>query len=66
MMKIQKRNWNIKKIINIFTTFHESRDSVEFPIFNGGLSAEGKVKYLNNESLLSIIESELLFLNQRL
>ncbi len=36
-----------KKIIKIFTTFHESSDSVEFPIFNGGLFAEDKAKYLN-------------------
>ncbi|WP_210373149.1 hypothetical protein, partial [Borreliella bavariensis] len=28
------------------------------PIFNGGLFAEDKVKYLNNESLLSISELE--------
>ncbi len=57
MMKIQKK-LGYKKIIEIFTTFHEGNDSVKFPIFNGGLFAEDKVKYLNNESLLSSSEIE--------
>ncbi len=33
-------------------------DAIKFPIFNGGLFAEDKVKYLNNKSLLSISELE--------
>ncbi|MDO7256771.1 class I SAM-dependent DNA methyltransferase [Borreliella burgdorferi] len=53
-----KKKLEYKKIIKIFTTFHKGSDSVEFPIFNGGLFAEDKVKYLNNESLLSISEIE--------
>ncbi len=53
-----KNELEYKKIIKIFTTFHESSDSVEFPIFNGGLFAEDRVKYLNNESFLSISEVE--------
>ncbi|MCD2381935.1 class I SAM-dependent DNA methyltransferase [Borreliella americana] len=53
-----KKKLEYKKIIKIFTTFHKGSDFVEFPIFNGGLFAEDKVKYLNNESLLSISEIE--------
>ncbi len=53
-----KKKLGYKKIIEIFTTFHEGSDSVKFPIFNGGLFAEDKVKYLNNESLLSSSEIE--------
>ncbi|MDO7279477.1 class I SAM-dependent DNA methyltransferase [Borreliella burgdorferi] len=53
-----KKKLEYKKIIKIFTTFHKGSDSVEFSIFNGGLFAEDKVKYLNNESLLSISEIE--------
>ncbi|WP_419261170.1 Eco57I restriction-modification methylase domain-containing protein [Borreliella afzelii] len=65
-----KNKLGYKKIINIFTTFHKGSDSVEFPIFNGGLFAEDKVKYLNNEGLLSISELEeilikILFLEEK-
>ncbi|MGF7101896.1 type II restriction/modification system DNA methylase subunit YeeA, partial [Borreliella kurtenbachii] len=55
-----KKKLEYKKIIKIFTTFHKGSDFLKFPIFNGGLFAEDKVKYLNNESLLStpkILES---------
>ncbi len=47
-----------KKIITIFNLLDKGSDAIKFPIFNGGLFAEDKVKYLNNESLLSISELE--------
>ncbi|WP_215536343.1 class I SAM-dependent DNA methyltransferase [Borreliella bavariensis] len=53
-----KKKLGYKKIITIFNLLDKGSDSIKFPIFNGGLFAEDKVKYLNNESLLSISELE--------
>ncbi|WP_210382629.1 class I SAM-dependent DNA methyltransferase [Borreliella garinii] len=53
-----KNKLGYKKIITIFNLLDKGSDAIKFPIFNGGLFAEDKVKYLNNESLLSISELE--------
>ncbi len=53
-----KKKLGYKKIITIFNLLDKGSDAIKFPIFNGGLFAEDKVKYLNNESLLSISELE--------
>ncbi|WP_418906248.1 Eco57I restriction-modification methylase domain-containing protein (plasmid) [Borreliella tanukii] len=53
-----KNKLGYKKIIAIFNLLDKGSDAIKFPIFNGGLFAEDKVKYLNNESLLSISELE--------
>ncbi|WP_420025276.1 Eco57I restriction-modification methylase domain-containing protein (plasmid) [Borreliella yangtzensis] len=53
-----KKKLSYKKIITIFNLLDKGSDAIKFPIFNGGLFSEDKVKYLNNESLLSISELE--------
>ncbi|WP_420025401.1 Eco57I restriction-modification methylase domain-containing protein [Borreliella valaisiana] len=53
-----KKKLGYKKIITIFNLLDKGSDAIKFPIFNGGLFAEDKVKYLNNQSLLSISELE--------
>ncbi|WP_151074396.1 class I SAM-dependent DNA methyltransferase [Borreliella turdi] len=53
-----KKKLGYKKIITIFNLLDKGSDAIKFPIFNGGLFAEDKVQYLNNESLLSISELE--------
>ncbi|WP_418905335.1 Eco57I restriction-modification methylase domain-containing protein (plasmid) [Borreliella turdi] len=53
-----KKKLGYKKIITIFNLLDKGSDAIKFPIFNGGLFAEDRVKYLNNESLLSISELE--------
>ncbi|WP_414143505.1 Eco57I restriction-modification methylase domain-containing protein [Borreliella burgdorferi] len=53
-----KKKLGYKKIITIFNLLDKGSDAIKFPIFNGGLFTEDKVKYLNNESLLSISELE--------
>ncbi|PRR31979.1 type I restriction endonuclease subunit R, partial [Borreliella burgdorferi] len=53
-----KKKLGYKKIITIFNLLDKGSDAIKFPIFNGGLFAQDKVKYLNNESLLSISEIE--------
>ncbi|QFI15081.1 Eco57I restriction-modification methylase domain-containing protein (plasmid) [Borrelia sp. CA_690] len=53
-----KKKLGYKKIITIFNLLDKGSNAIKFPIFNGGLFAEDKVKYLNNESLLSISELE--------
>ncbi|WP_417903168.1 Eco57I restriction-modification methylase domain-containing protein (plasmid) [Borreliella andersonii] len=53
-----KKKLGYKKIITIFNLLDKGSDAIKFPIFNGGLFAQNKVKYLNNESLLSISEIE--------
>ncbi|WP_418885673.1 Eco57I restriction-modification methylase domain-containing protein [Borreliella tanukii] len=53
-----KNKLGYKKIIEIFNLLDKGSTTIKFPIFNGGLFAEDKVKYLNNESLLSISELE--------
>ncbi|WP_421114414.1 Eco57I restriction-modification methylase domain-containing protein (plasmid) [Borreliella americana] len=53
-----KNKLGYKKIITIFNLLDKGSNAIKFPIFNGGLFAEDKVKYLNNESLLSISELE--------
>ncbi|WP_215537563.1 class I SAM-dependent DNA methyltransferase [Borreliella bavariensis] len=53
-----KNKLGYKKIITIFNLLDKGSDAIKFPIFNGGLFAEDRVKYLNNESLLSISELE--------
>ncbi|WP_330529122.1 class I SAM-dependent DNA methyltransferase [Borreliella valaisiana] len=53
-----KKKLGYKKIITIFNLLDKGSDALKFPIFNGGLFSEDKVKYLNNESLLSISELE--------
>ncbi len=53
-----KKKLGYKKIITIFNLLDKGSDAIKFPIFNGGLFSEDKVKYLNNESLLSISELE--------
>ncbi|WP_418906231.1 Eco57I restriction-modification methylase domain-containing protein (plasmid) [Borreliella tanukii] len=53
-----KNKLGYKKIITIFNLLDKGSDAIKFPIFNGGLFAEDKVKYLNNENLLSIDELE--------
>lgn len=53
-----KKKLGYKKIITIFNLLDKGSDAIKFPIFNGGLFAEDKVKYLNNESLLSMSELE--------
>ncbi|WP_418905526.1 Eco57I restriction-modification methylase domain-containing protein [Borreliella japonica] len=53
-----KNKLGYKKIITIFNLLDKGSDSIKFPIFNGGLFAQDKVKYLNNENLLSISELE--------
>ncbi len=53
-----KKKLGYRKIITIFNLLDKGSDAIKFPIFNGGLFAEDKVKYLNNESLLSISELE--------
>ncbi|WP_418457434.1 Eco57I restriction-modification methylase domain-containing protein [Borreliella andersonii] len=53
-----KKKLGYKKIITIFNLLDKGSDVIKFPIFNGGLFAQDKVKYLNNESLLSISEIE--------
>ncbi|MGF7102140.1 class I SAM-dependent DNA methyltransferase [Borreliella kurtenbachii] len=53
-----KNKLGYKKIITIFNLLDKGSDAIKFPVFNGGLFAEDKVKYLNNESLLSISELE--------
>ncbi|WP_419465768.1 Eco57I restriction-modification methylase domain-containing protein, partial [Borreliella burgdorferi] len=45
-------------IITIFNLLDKGSDAIKFPVFNGGLFSEDKVKYLNNEGLLSISEIE--------
>ncbi|MCD2398396.1 class I SAM-dependent DNA methyltransferase [Borreliella burgdorferi] len=53
-----KKKLEYKKIITIFNLLDKGSDAIKFPIFNGGLFSEDKVKYLNNEGLLSISEIE--------
>ncbi|WP_418909661.1 Eco57I restriction-modification methylase domain-containing protein (plasmid) [Borreliella lanei] len=53
-----KKKLGYKKIITIFKLLDKGSDAIKFPIFNGGLFAQDKVKYLNNERLLSISEIE--------
>ncbi|ACL34132.1 class I SAM-dependent DNA methyltransferase [Borreliella burgdorferi] len=53
-----KKKLGYKKIITIFNLLDKGSDAIKFPVFNGGLFSEDKVKYLNNESLLSISELE--------
>ncbi|WP_418906499.1 Eco57I restriction-modification methylase domain-containing protein (plasmid) [Borreliella turdi] len=53
-----KKKLGYKKIITIFNLLDKGSDAIKFPIFNGGLFSEDRVKYLNNESLLSISELE--------
>ncbi|WP_418905170.1 Eco57I restriction-modification methylase domain-containing protein (plasmid) [Borreliella finlandensis] len=53
-----KKKLGYKKIITIFNLLDKGSDAIKFPIFNGGLFSEDKVKYLNNESLLSISDIE--------
>ncbi|SCW44097.1 hypothetical protein SAMN02983004_01124, partial [Borreliella japonica] len=53
-----KKKLGYKKIITIFNLLDKGSDAIKFPVFNGGLFAEDKVKYLNNENLLSIGELE--------
>ncbi len=53
-----KKKLGYKKIITIFNLLDKGSDAIKFPIFNGGLFSEDKVKYLNNEGLLSISEIE--------
>ncbi|WP_418885159.1 Eco57I restriction-modification methylase domain-containing protein [Borreliella carolinensis] len=53
-----KNKLGYKKIITIFNLLDKGSDAIKFPVFNGGLFAEDKVKYLNNESLLSISDLE--------
>ncbi|MBB6213709.1 hypothetical protein HNP67_001204 [Borreliella californiensis] len=53
-----KKKLGYRKIITIFNLLDKGSDVIKFPIFNGGLFAQDKAKYLNNESLLSISEIE--------
>ncbi|MBB6043456.1 Eco57I restriction-modification methylase domain-containing protein (plasmid) [Borreliella yangtzensis] len=53
-----KKKLGYRKIINIFNLLDKGSETIKFPIFNGGLFAKDKVKYLNNENLLSISELE--------
>ncbi len=53
-----KNKLEYKKIIEIFNFLNKSDNTIEFSIFNRGLFAKDKVKYLNNERLFSISEFE--------
>ncbi len=56
--KVINRKEGYSKLITIFNTFDKGNDLIKFPVFNGGLFAEDKVKYLNNKNLLSVDELE--------
>ncbi|WP_418905313.1 Eco57I restriction-modification methylase domain-containing protein (plasmid) [Borreliella turdi] len=56
--KDTKNKLEYKKIITIFNLLDKGSDLIKFPVFNGGLFSGDKVKYLNNEKLLSISELE--------
>ncbi|SCW42040.1 hypothetical protein SAMN02983004_01043, partial [Borreliella japonica] len=56
--KVVNREEGYSKLITIFNTFDKGSDLIKFPVFNGGFFAEDKVKYLNNENLLSVDELE--------
>ncbi|WP_434792927.1 class I SAM-dependent DNA methyltransferase (plasmid) [Borreliella burgdorferi] len=53
-----KKKLEYKKIIAIFNLLDKGSNSIKFPICNCGLFSEDRVKYLNNENLLSNIELE--------
>ncbi|SCW42558.1 Type II restriction/modification system, DNA methylase subunit YeeA, partial [Borreliella japonica] len=56
--KVINREEGYSKLITIFNTFDKGNDLIKFPVFNGGLFAEDKARYLNNENLLSVDELE--------
>ncbi len=56
--KVINREEGYSKLITIFNTFDKGNDLIKFPVFNGGLFSSDKVKYLNNENLLSVDELE--------